>query len=114
VNIQEEIEILKSQNTELQKKFEHFKERIKATEADRTRERGVTRTLIICLVIYFVALLFALLTHGHPSVFVSASFPVIGFAVSSILIHVFRIRHHHKTVVQKSDETRTTEKEADK
>jgi len=47
-----------------------------------------------------VALLYVWIINATNSIFVSAGLPVIGFFVSSLIIHFFRIQHHRRTVKQ--------------
>ena len=82
------------------KEIELLKEQIACLEQARKNERGIPRTLFICCVIYSVALLFAFLTHGYTSVFISASFPVIGYLTSSIVLFTFRIVRTRKIAKQ--------------
>lgn len=75
-NIQEEIDLIKERN--------------KRVELDKKWETSWTRRLCICLLTYFVVVLYTFLTRKISNLWLSSLVPVIGFMLSGLSLKFVR------------------------
>ena len=80
------------ENLELKEEIEKIKERNKKVELDKAWETSWTRKICICILTYFVVVLYSYVINRISSIWLSSLVPVIGFALSTLSLRLIRNR----------------------
>ena len=75
---------------ELQKEIERIQERNHRVETDKAWETSWTRRLCICVLTYFVVVLYSFIISQTSNIFLSSIVPVIGFTLSTLSLKFIR------------------------
>ena len=78
------------ENLELTQEIEKIKERNKKVEMDKAWETSWTRKICICILTYFVVVLYSYIISKVSSIWLSSLVPVIGFALSTLSLKGIR------------------------
>ena len=78
------------ENLELTQEIEKIKERNKKVEMDKAWETSWTRKICICILTYFVVVLYSYIISNVSSIWLSSLVPVIGFALSTLSLKLVR------------------------
>jgi len=78
------------ENLELTQEIEKIKERNKKVEMDKAWETSWTRKICICILTYFVVVLYSYIISKVSSIWLSSLVPVIGFALSTLSLKLVR------------------------
>ena len=75
---------------ELREEIEQIKARNKKVELDKRWETSWTRRLCICVLTYFVIVVYSFLISKFTNYWLSSIIPVIGFILSTLSLKVVR------------------------
>ena len=75
---------------DLEKRVSAIEARNKRVELDKKWETSFTRRISICILTYFVVLLFSYFINISNNIFLSSLVPVIGFTLSTLSVGLIR------------------------
>lgn len=75
---------------ELEKEVEQIKKRNERVELDKKWETSGTRKIAICILTYFVVLIYSYIINKINNIFLSSLVPVIGFTLSTLSLKFIR------------------------
>ena len=75
---------------DLEKEIENIKERNKRVELDKRWETSWTRKICICVLTYFVVIIYSYVIRKYDNILLSSLVPVIGFTLSTLSLKYIR------------------------
>ena len=75
---------------ELEDRIKKIEERNKRVELDKAWETSWTRRICICILTYFIVLLYSYIIRESDNIFLSSLVPVIGFTLSTLSLRYVR------------------------
>lgn len=75
---------------EINSRIEKIEERNKRVEMDKAWETSVIRRVFICILTYFVVLLYSYIIKSTDSILLSSLVSVIGFTLSTLSLKIVR------------------------
>lgn len=75
---------------ELEERISRIEARNRKVELDKAWETSFTRRLCICVLTYFIVLLYSYLISENNNIFLSSLVPVIGFTLSTLSLRFVR------------------------
>ena len=74
----------------MDKRIELIEERNKRVELDKKWETSLTRRICICILTYFVVVLYSYIINKVDNIWLSSLVPVIGFTLSTLSLNFIR------------------------
>lgn len=71
--------------------IEEIKKRNKKVELDKAWETSLLRKICICILTYFVVIVYSYLVRNYDNILLSSLVPVIGFSLSTLSLKYIRI-----------------------
>lgn len=75
---------------DLEKRIEAIEKRNKKVELDKRWETCWTRKIFICILTYFVVVLYSFIINRFNNIFLSSLVPVLGFILSTLSLKLIR------------------------
>ena len=75
---------------DVEKEIENIKQRNKRVELDKDWETSFVRKICICILTYFVVIIYSYFVRNYDNIFLSSLVPVIGFSLSTLSLKYIR------------------------
>ncbi len=75
---------------EMEKEIIKIKERNRKVELDKAWETSWTRKICICILTYFVVVIYSIIIKSVTSIWLSSFVPVLGFTLSTLSLRLIR------------------------
>lgn len=77
-------------NNEIEEEIQKIKLRNKKVELDKAWETSWIRKICICILTYFVVIIYSYFVRNYDNIFLSSLVPVIGFTLSTVSLKYIR------------------------